>query len=650
MIKILVVEDESIIAADIARVVRSLGYQVVGPVASSEDALRLAVADNPALVLMDIRIRGARDGIETAALIRQRCNTPIVYLTSYSDETTFSRAKKTAPYGYILKPFETREIKIGIELALGKHALELEIAERDRWFSTTLQSIGDAVIAVDCDQRITFMNNVASSLTGWDTESAYGRPLGDVFRIVGGDGRVVDTPSAAASAAGFVATLPRDSRLVTRRDTEIEVDDSAAPILGEDGRLLGGVVVFRDVTQQRRLEQRVAQTERLASIGTLTAGIAHEINNPMVAVSAAFELGCEVVARLGEAQGAGAQEELARALRELAAILSHGADGARRVTRIVRDLRQFTVVREAANEVLDLPDVVEQAVSLTASSIRSSAALQLELGTTPFVLADEGRLVQVLTNLILNAVQAMSKPGPDHNWVRIVTRTDDDGRAVLEVRDNAGGIPSESLERIFDPFFTTKRVGHGMGLGLSIVHGIVQSVGGDITVQSEVGVGSVFRITLPPAPAPRRASRTIAVGHTTPELAAADCGPTRHRVLIIEDDPFVGNAVARVLASRYEVELEQDPRDAQRRLVAGDSFDVVLCDIVMPGLSGLQLFEIVCAARPELVDRFIFMSGGMRTEGDFDVLAELGVPLVRKPFAPSDIQGAVAGRIAPLVR
>lgn len=292
MTAVLVVEDEALIAGDIQRTLVRLGYQVPTTTGTAEKALREVELHQPGLVLMDIKLRGKMDGIEAAQAIRLRFDVPVVYLTSHSDEATLVRAKATNPHGYLLKPFTDRELRTAIEVALHRHALEVRIATRERWFSTTLRSIGDAVIATDERETVTFLNAVAERLTGWGQE-ALGRPLSEVFVLVDPEGNSVPSPVAAALAGSVSVELPPNTGLVVKTGRQISVDDSASPIIDEKGHVLGGVVVFRDITERRQLEARVARTERLASLGTMAAGVAHEINNPLTYVTANIELSSE---------------------------------------------------------------------------------------------------------------------------------------------------------------------------------------------------------------------------------------------------------------------------------------------------------------------------------------------------------------------
>jgi PAS domain S-box-containing protein len=252
MTTILVVEDEALVADDLQRTLTRLGYVVPMPVATADDATEAVATLGPDLVLIDIKLRGKRDGIDAGREIRARFAKPIIYLTSHSDDATLARAKETSPHGYLLKPFNERELRIAIEVALHKHEIESRLAVRERWFWTTLRSIGDAVIATDPDEIITFMNVVAERLTGWGPE-ALGRPLGEVFRVLDEAGELIGTPQRVAGATAFAVEIAPDRKLVIRTGAEIPIDETAAPIIDANGAILGGVIVFRDITERRRL-------------------------------------------------------------------------------------------------------------------------------------------------------------------------------------------------------------------------------------------------------------------------------------------------------------------------------------------------------------------------------------------------------------
>jgi diguanylate cyclase (GGDEF)-like protein/PAS domain S-box-containing protein len=256
--RILVVEDEVVIALDIQRTLIKLGYEVPEFVTSAESALERIAASRPDLVLMDIHLSGEMDGIAAADEIRQRDRLPVVFLTAHSDEATLSRAKITEPYGYVLKPFEERELEIAVDIALYRHRAEMKLRQMEYWLGTTLKSIGDGVIATDVDGTITFMNRMAEVMTGWPQPEALGRPIMEVLRLVhttthAGTGNLVQR----VLANGVIIDLSPDTLLVNREGLEIPIDKSAAPIRDESGEAIGVVIVFRELTARKYVEEKL---------------------------------------------------------------------------------------------------------------------------------------------------------------------------------------------------------------------------------------------------------------------------------------------------------------------------------------------------------------------------------------------------------
>ena len=253
--KILIVEDEAIVATDLAFKLEKLGYEVAGVAAQGRQAVEMALQCQPQLIMMDIQLEGELDGIQAAETIRRQCDVPVIYLTAHSDPATLARAKLTGPCGYILKPFEERDLATQIELALYKHQAELKLREQREWLRVTLISIGDAVIATDAEGRITFMNPVAEFVTGWSMTDAAGKPLQDVFRIVNEYTRAaVEDPVAKVLQTGLIVGLANHTVLLRRNGTEVPIDDSGAPIRDKQGRIQGVVLVFRDISERRRSE------------------------------------------------------------------------------------------------------------------------------------------------------------------------------------------------------------------------------------------------------------------------------------------------------------------------------------------------------------------------------------------------------------
>lgn len=488
-VNVLVVEDEALIADDLERTLRRLGYGVSGVVADGKRAIAAASSTRPAVVLMDIKLKGAMDGVDAARVIRDEVDAPIVFLTSHSDDHTLSRASEVRPEGYVMKPFVERELRVAIELALHKHEVSRALSARERWFSSTLQSLREGVLTTDNRCAVTFLNREAERLTGWTATSASGRPVDEVLRFVGADGDLVQPPAREVLQRGEPVTLGGAFLQPAEGEKRVPVDDTVAPIVGPGGQPLGTVVVFRDVSRQRELERQLARNERLASLGTMAAGICHEINNPLTAVIASTEAALEELRR----EDAG---------HELVESLTDVYDGAQRIADIVRAMRTFAQPGEAPMSALSVEELVQQALRLSGHALRGRAAVvcHFEPGTPP-VLGNATQLVQVLVNLIVNAAQAIEPGQPDAHAVTVALRPGEGDEVVVEVQDDGAGMRPDVLARVFDPFFSTKAPGNGMGLGLAITLRIVEAHGGRIHVDSEPGRGTTFQVVLRRAPA-----------------------------------------------------------------------------------------------------------------------------------------------------
>jgi PAS domain S-box-containing protein len=273
--QILIVEDDNIVVMELRARLQSSGYAIAAVASHGEEAVAKAGETGPDLVLMDIKLKGSMDGVKAAEKIRDDFDIPVVYLTAYADEDTLRRAKITEPHGYIIKPFEERELYSTIEMALNKHKIEKELKERERWLATTLESIGDAVIATDKKGLVTFMNPVAEALTGWKQEEALGKVSTEVFHIINEETRTLaESPVTKALREGVIGGLANHSLLIAKDGREIPIDNSAAPIKDDKGKVVGVVLVFRDITERRRAEEQIQQrTEDLALINSLNDAV-----------------------------------------------------------------------------------------------------------------------------------------------------------------------------------------------------------------------------------------------------------------------------------------------------------------------------------------------------------------------------------------
>ena len=387
--------------------------------------------------------------------------------------------------------------------------------------------------------------------------------------------------------------------------------------------------VARDLTDQRRaqemqhmMQRQLIVADRLASVGTLAGGVAHEINNPLAVVMANVDL-------LHQELRAGGHTEWA-------AMLEDAHEGAERIRKIVRGLMTFSRTPGERRSAIGVRPILELAVELASNELRHRARLVTELGPTPVVDGDESRLGQVFVNLLVNAAQALPDGNSDEHEIRITTSTDAHGRAVIEISDTGTGIPPELLEHIFDPFFTTKPVGIGTGLGLSICHGIVTAMGGEIHASNRPEGGAVFRVVLPAST--RVGPRAPVQAREAPSMAR------RTSVLVVDDEMSVGLTLQRLLRG-HEVTTVSSGKQALELVLAGNHFDVILSDLMMPGLSGMELFDEICRHRPELASRVVFMTGGAFTAAAASFLDRVPNERLEKPFSIAAVR-AVVDRLA----
>jgi two-component system cell cycle sensor histidine kinase/response regulator CckA len=407
--------------------------------------------------------------------------------------------------------------------------------------------------------------------------------------------------------------------------------------------VLGAVMVFRDVSEQRRLQRQIELADRLASVGTMAAGVANEVNEPLAAILSNLQYVAEQLgshrSELHKLFSDEAYASLFKRLEEMQRAVSEAELGAHRVTKIVSELRTFARPPTNHERPVDLRRVLSWAGEVVAHEIRSRAALAMQIGTVPLVHADEARLGQVFINLLLNAAQAIAPGNVKDNEVRVVGRTAADGRAVIEVRDTGCGIPSELLGRIFDPFFTTKGVVSGTGLGLSICHGIVRSLGGQIHVESQVGKGSLFRVLLPPAPP------EVGTGTSAANNGAAPVGD-HGRILVIDDEPLVATAIRRALQSEHQVTCVKTVREAMAMVERGEAFDAILCDLLLPEVTGMDFYDDLLRTRPDVARRVVFMSGGAFTPKAVEFVASVSNRCLEKPFSAETLRGVVQQTIS----
>ncbi len=494
-----------------------------------------------------------------------------------------------------------------------KHALEALRSSEQR-FRELVEAAPEAVVVV-AGNKLLYVNRALVRILGYDgPEEVVATPLRDL--LLPRD--FADYLERAARGPASNQRLgPRAYHFIHRDGTVVTLEVSSIPIEFDGAAALLGF--GRDVTDRARLQAKLVQADRMATVGTLAAGVAHEVNNPLAYVLLNLgSLAKELPALLPEGE---ARDRVMQ-------MLTAAQDGTERVATIVRDLRAVSRWDGEGSRLVDLRRVLEATTNIAGSELRERARLVLELDETPPVLANEGRLGQVFLNLLLNAAQAIPKGRPDDNEVRVTLAFEGERDVVVAISDTGAGIPQEQLERVFEPFFTTRPFGSGTGLGLSICQGIVTASDGTLTVESEVGRGTTFRVKLPASLSPAAMN------------AGAGSGKRRLRVMVIDHNPVSAAALERTLEREHEVVLSTRATDALPRLIA-EPWDLVLCDLVMPETTGLDLYRELSVRAPGRERRLVFMTGADAAPWMVEFLAKVENPRLHKPFDIEAVEGLV---------
>jgi PAS domain S-box-containing protein len=510
---ILVVEDEIIVALDLKRCLQGMGYQVVQVVTSGEKAVTAAKNKKPDLVLMDIRLQGEMDGIEAAKVINSQYDVPVVYLTAYADDQTLQQATAAGPYGYLVKPFEPRELKTTIEVALFKHKMEQELKESQERFREIFEQNFDAIVLIKRDNfELIDLNPGAVSLFQFSKEE-----LKKNFRAV------FENDETYQSFKREVSDFPSMNhefflnrcQLRKKDNTKIICSIKANIIrLHEDDVLYCS---FRDMTEKKMIEEeakilqsKLIQANKMTSLGTLASGLAHEINNPNNFIMSNTQIMQQVWAgaldilldyyeqkgdfSLGGLSFPEAKEIVPKLLRDT-------IEGSRRIKYITENLKEYSRPKnEETFTPVSINKVLEFSISILCNQIKKyTDVFCFEPGEgIPVFNGNFQQLEQVFINLVQNALQAL--PDKAHG-VRVVSFYDKKDHAiVVRVMDEGVGMNPQILDRITDPFFTTKQDQGGTGLGLYISYSIIKAHQGTLDYESRPGEGTAVTVKIPLSP------------------------------------------------------------------------------------------------------------------------------------------------------
>jgi len=528
----------------------------------------------------------------------------VLVAQSYDPSVRFNEQDKT------LLQFVSTQVARAIE----RRQVEDTLRQSERRFRALIENISDGIAVLSADGDVLYRSTSAARMLGQD-------PLKPPVRKMM-DGVHPDDHAALSEVWGRMLANPgvrfQSGGRARHQDGSWRLIESTLVNLLDDPALRGVVANFRDVTERKEIEGQLMAADRMVSIGTLAAGVAHEINNPLSYVLANLSL---------------LPDALGTTTPEVTDILGAARDGAERVRQIVRDLKTFSRAEESVQGDLDIHRVLDAVANLSWNEIRHRARLVKDYGQSlPPVAANEGRLGQVFLNLVVNAAQAMPEGQANQHEIRLHTHAEGN-RVVVEVRDSGAGIKAEHLEHLFDPFFTTKPVGVGTGLGLFICKNIVTSLGGTISVKSEVAKGTVFTVSLPVS--------AEFVTEAKPPPQPPVLAERKAHVLVVDDEPQIARVIRAALRA-HDVQSVTSAAEALSKLRAGERFDIIICDLMMPEMTGMELHETLERERPDDARRIVFLTGGAFTPKARTFLEQVKNMRIDKPFEVAGLRALVA--------
>jgi PAS domain S-box-containing protein len=531
-----------------------------------------------------------------------------------------------------LEPTSRSEPLDGVIEGLNMLAEELSsstaaLKRSEESFRSLIERSPDAIV-VHRDDRFVYVNAAALTLLGHrDPSELVGRATLRLLRLDSS----LHTPSGPSTGReGSPPATVREGQLVHRDGTKVDVEVVSIPVnFGGQAAMLS---IARDISARKQLTAKMMEMDRMIAVGTLAAGVGHEINNPLAYIVSNLDFALDTLHASGTSQltGESGSDAAGPALRQA---LVEAREGAERVRHIVRDLRTFSSTPARIEGSFELGPVLESAIHMAFNEIRHRAQLVREYSNVPLISGCSSRLGQVFLNLLVNAAHAI--PVGTANEHRIIVRTSCSRQQVkIEIIDTGVGIEPQHLARLFDPFFTTKPVGQGTGLGLFICKRIVNEHRGELQVESQPGAGSTFRVVLPAAEQTQPHGRSQE--HKKPIL------PKRSRVLVVDDEPGIGRSLARALGHDHEVSTMTCARDALSCLLESDIYDAVLCDVMMPEMTGVELYAELERARPELAPRVLFFTGGAFTPSTQAFVQRMADRCLEKPFDIREVKRKLA--------
>ena len=627
-VRVMIVEDEGLIAEDIALQLKDSGYAVECIAASGEEALAHLDTSLPDLVLMDIRLKGELDGIDTAMRIRTAHRLPVIMLTAHADSDTVARAKHAEPAGYLVKPFRQVNLCCAIEMAIQKHKSELALKEREAWLSDILQSTAHPTVVVDPNGLVQFLNRSAESLLKCELPQVIGSSWTAVMPLFSDKGQPIDDTLLLETCDHGHTTL-LDGLLLHKQDgSEVTVECELSRGSSSNG-VAGVIVTIRDVSQRNEQEAKFLHEKKMLALGRLAGGVAHDFNNLLTIIVGHLSLLAD------EATPSDRHSRVAMVL-----------DAANTAVSITDQLLTLSGNHVRETEVLDVNARVQHLLRLATPGLASNTYKVLDLdGSTGPIRLNAIQFDQMILNLVMNARAAMPSGGTitiaTSNLEKLVTTEDTVGmeRFVrLLVKNSGEAIAPEVKEHLFEPFFNFNSNGIDEGFGLSIVYSIVKSAGGQISVENIKGGGTCFEVLLPLVEVSPRSS--------VPSSLAATKDAVVKTILLAEDDSIIRQLVREFLEQQgYHLIVAESGEAA---LGAAENYeghiDLLLSDFRMPNMDGLTLSERISASRPDT--KILLMSGYTGDSAKFSLEGGMALAFIQKPFMPLNLLQKIQGLTA----
>ena len=622
MSKVMLVDDEAVITMQLEKRLPSMGYDVVGTASSGEESILMARDLKPSLILMDIVMPGRLDGIDAAEIISKELDIPIIFLTAYTDDEFIERAKNVEPYGYIIKPFNEREIRPNIEIAIYKKELEQrqkQAVERIRKLSGIVEQSPCMIMVTDIKGNIKYVNPRFTQFTGYTSEEVIEKNLrflksGEIPPEVYKE--LWDTIMSGREWRGEFCNKKKNGELYWEYAF-------ISPIKDVEGVINHFVAVKADITEWKQMREMLLQSEKLKTLGVMTYGISHEFSNILAVISGSVQL-------LKESYKDSVPPRCDEELMDKLGIIRESTDNG---AEIIRMMNEYIKVKEddpSGFIDLDIRDLIKQAIDFTLPKWKNMAQAKgityhidrEGLKKVPALPGNPLELREVLVNIMNNALDAM----PDGGRISFHTVKKEE-TIFISISDTGEGMSEDVQKQIFDPFFTTRRP-KGTGLGMSVAYGIITRHGGNIDVESEVGKGSTFTIRLPI----KKGTASSKVSTKTTKRKNLK----KLNILVVGDEENICMVLDKFLSGEgHKVEVVNDGVEAIK-LLKSEGFDLVLCDLAMPDIFGYEVIKALneLDKRPKVGVINGWTEAKEITRGE-DLKVDF---VVRKPFELSEIR------------